>query len=149
MTGATPSVEVDHAALIRPFLINRWRSRYDSIAPRSRRRAELYGKLCHGYEQVLDWRNARPTAAISLVSELRQSGATDTCYCFCAPPELDGRVLPLIEAIAVLYGHGLPVLLVCKPGSLGYFEPEYVSGAGLRFVLQRSAEPVAGAIRRI
>jgi len=48
----------------------------------------------------------------------------------------------LAEALAALAGRGWPVLLVCRPGVLTYFEPEYESGAGQRYILQRpDAEP--------
>jgi hypothetical protein len=137
--------ELDHASLIRPFLASRWRSRYDSVRPGSRRRAELFDKLCHRYAVVLDWRYARPAGGAP-EKELRRLGAAATCYCLCGPDELDGREAPLAEALAALSGRGLPVLLVCRPGVLAYFEPEHESGAGQRFILQRpDAEPAAAA----
>jgi hypothetical protein len=128
--------ELDHAALLGPFLVTRWRSRYDSVRPGSRRRAELFNKLCHEYAEVLDWRYARPAGAAP-EKELRQLGAEPRCYCLCGPDELDGREVPLGEALAALSGRGLPVLLVCRPGVLAYFEPEHEGGAGKRFILQR------------
>ena len=133
---------LDHAGLLRPFLASRWRSRYDGVRPGSRRRAELFNKLCHSYAEVLDWRYARPAAGADLVKELRGLGAAAGCYCLCGPSELDGREVPLAEAVAALAGRGLPLLLVCRPDALAYFEPEYESGAGQRYILRRpAAEP--------
>ena|SRR5947209_2276194 len=129
--------ELDHATLLRPFLAGWWRSRYDTVRPGSRRRAELLNKLCHLYAEVLDWRYARPAAGATTAKELRRLGAAATCYCLCGPDELDGQEVPLGEALAALSGRGLPVLLVCRPGVLAYFEPEHVAGAGQRFILQR------------
>lgn len=131
--------KLDHAGLLWPFLASRFRSRYDDVRPGSARRFELYRKLCHRYDEVLDWRYARPTSGIALERELREIGAPTRCSCFCTPEEWHGREAPLAEAISALYGHGLPVLLVCRPGQLAYFEPEYVSGSGERYVLQRSS----------
>jgi hypothetical protein len=128
--------EQDHASLLRPFLAPRWRPRYDSIRPGSARRSEVYNKLCHYYADVLDWRYARPTPGGDLEKELRRFGPAAFCYCLCGPEEFDGREVPLAEALAALVGRGLPVLLVCRPGALAYFEPEYVSGAGQRFIHQ-------------
>jgi hypothetical protein len=136
VTDAVTS-ELDHSRLLRPFLARRFRSRYADIPPGSARRAELLDKLCHRYAEVLDWRHARPTPAAALEGELRALGAGRRCYCYCAPPEFDGREVPLAEALAALCGYGLPVLLVCHPGSLAYFEPEYESGAGKRFIICR------------
>lgn len=130
--------ELDHAGLIRPFLAGRWRSRYDSLRPGSARRSELLNKLGHRFDEVLDWRYARPSAGSALEKELRRLGAEARCYCLCATAAgLDGREVPLAEALAALSGRGLPVLLVCRPGTLAYFEPEYESGAGQRYILQR------------
>lgn len=135
--GERTRAELDHAGLLRPFLASRWRSRYDNIRPDSRRRTELINKLAHGYAEVLDWRYARPAAATALEAELSGLGAAARCYCLCCPPELDGHEIPLGEALAALSGRGLPVLLVCRPGLLAYFEPEHEGGAGRRYILQR------------
>lgn len=125
--------EPDHAGLLRPFLASRFRGRYDNVRPESDRRTELFNKLCHRFTEVLDWRYARQVA--SPEEELRSLGAPSRCYCLCAPKEMDGRMVPLTEALT-LVGSGLPLLLVCRPGSLAYFEPEYERGPGQRYILQ-------------
>ena len=130
---AEPTTGLDHTGLLRPFLAGRFRSRYDAVPPGSPRRTELFNKLCHRYDEVLDWRYARP--AVGTERELRELGAAARCYCLCGPDEFDGRELPLAEALAALSGRGLPVLLVCRPGVLAYFEPEYEGGAGQRYTL--------------
>lgn len=134
------AAELDHAGLLRPFLAGRFRSRYDTVPPGSSRRGELLNKLGHRYEVLLDWRYAR--SAVGSEEELRGLGAAARCNCLCGPEEFDGREAPLGEALAALSGRGLPVLLVCRPGVLAYFEPEHESGAGQRYTLQRpSAVP--------
>ena len=65
-------------------------------------------------------------------------GAAAKCYCLCGPAELDGIELALGAALAELSGNGLPVLLICRPKILAYFEPEYESGAGQRYILNRT-----------
>jgi hypothetical protein len=138
-------VELDHAELLRPFLARRFRSRYNTIAPGSERRAELLNKLGHRYDEVLNWRYAHPAGSAELVKELRGLGAAALCYCLCASAELDGRQLVLAEALSALSGRGLPVLLVCRRGALAYFEPEYESGAGQRYILQRRSVEAGAA----
>ena len=49
-----------------------------------------------------------------------------------------GQSYRFADALAALCGHGLPVLPVCRPGSLAYFEPEYEFGAGKRFGICRA-----------
>lgn len=136
--------KLDHAGLLRPFLASRLRSRFDAIPPGTARRVELFNKLCHRYEEVLDWRHARPATGTGLERELRRLGAADRCYCLCGIDEFDGRHVPLSEALKALCGHGMPMLLVCRPGALAYFEPEYESGPSQRFILHRPpAEPLS------
>ena len=128
---------LDHAGLLGPFLAARFRSRYHDIPPGSGRRTELLHKLAHRYDEILAWKYADPTVGVALEGELRGLGAADQCYCLCVPQELDGREVPLGKALAALYGNGLPVLLVCRPGLLAYFEPEYESGAAKKYILRR------------
>ena len=134
---------VGHSGLIRPFLSRQARARFDEIEPGTSRRTRLLNRLCHDFESTLDWRTAKPIATTDQTPELiapllRKLGAGNACYVLCCSEEWDGKHLPLLDALRALVGNGLPVLLVCIPSSLAYFEPEYVAGAGQRFVLQRS-----------
>jgi hypothetical protein len=134
--------EVDHAGLLRPFLNREMRARFTDLDPGTKQRTRLFNRLCHDWETTLDWRTAQPIPATeqtveSIVPLLRKLGAGKTCYALCASDEWDGLQAPLVEALRGLVGNGLPVLLVCVPGSLAYFEPEYVSGAGRRYCLHR------------
>jgi hypothetical protein len=133
---------VDHAALIRPFLSREARARFDEIDPGAPKRTRLLNRLCHDYESTLDWRTVQPIPAAEQTAELiapflRKLGAGRTCYVLCSSAEWDGLQVPLADALRELVGNGLPVLLICVPDSLAYFEPEYNGGAGRRFVLQR------------
>lgn len=136
--------DIDHAALIRPFLRRDARARFTDIDPGTKKRTRLLNRLCHDYESTLDWRIAHPIPAAEQTAELiapllRKLGAGKTCYVLCCPSKWDGTQAPLAEALAELVGNGLPVLLVCVADSLAYFEPEYSGGAGQRFFLQRPA----------
>jgi hypothetical protein len=129
----------DHAGLLQPFLSSRFRARFNAIPPGSASRTKLFNKLCHNYQDVLDWRQARPTASTELLKDLKELGAAAQCYCFCGPEEFDGREIPLAEALAALVGQGLPVLLICVPEMLAYFEPEHEEGSARRYIFQYPA----------
>ena len=136
---------VDHAALIRPFLSSEARPRFTDIDPGTKKRTKLLNGLCHDYESTLDWRIAQPIPAAEQTAELmapllRKLGAGRTCYVLCCSEEWDGLQVPLADALRALIGNGLPVLLICVPDLLAYFEPEYDGGAGQRFSLQRSGK---------
>ena len=135
---------VDHAGLIRPFLSRDARPRFTDIDPGSKKRTKLRNRLCHEYESTLDWRMAQLIAPAEQTTELiapllRKHGAGKTCYVLCCSEQWDGLQVSLADALCALVGNGLPVLLICVPGSLAYFEPEYAGGAGQRFILQRPA----------
>jgi hypothetical protein len=136
--------EAEHLAGIQRFLSRDSRARFEEFPVGSRLRSRLLNRLCHGYESILDWRIAQPIASAEQSPEavwelLRARGAGRTCYALCTKSEWDGREVPLDEALRALMGNGLPVLLSCVPGMLGYFEPEYEAGAGRRFVLQATS----------
>ena|SRR5258708_2170710 len=61
-------------------------------------------------------------------------GSPVTCYAISMDPSIDGRFLPLKEALATVVGYGIGTFLSCLPGKLGYFEGE---SAGQRFILER------------
>src|SRR5688500_5336819 len=98
------SRELDHAALIRPFLSRDSRPRYTDVAPGTKKRVKLINRLCHDYESTLDWRLAQPIptaeqTAESIVPLLRKLGAGEMCYVLCSADEWDGRQMPLAEAL--------------------------------------------------
>ena len=129
----------EHATRVRPFLSNYERARLDGLSPGSKKRVKLLHRLCHGYEEALDWRLASgvvPGTPAEVARRMEARGAGSTCYVLCNVDEWDGREVPLIDALAALAGGGLPVLLVSGP--VAYFEPEYVAGPAKRFILQRA-----------
>jgi|GEM_PF-2902428 len=93
----------------------------------------LPSKLNHR-TQVLDalnhFRDLDPRYSIGLpartdvVAALRQRGAPETCYLISAVPELDGREMPLAEAIERIESAGWGTLVGCIPGRLAYYYGE-------------------------
>ena len=65
---------------------------------------------------------------------LRQRGAPATCYVFAAGSDLDGREMPLKDALDAIIGMGNGAFVSCIPGRLGFFEYE---GMKLSYLLQR------------
>lgn len=53
---------------------------------------------------------------------LRSRGAGDTCYVVSDDSDLDGRRLPLSEALRDVVGFGMGTLISCIPGELAYFK---------------------------
>src|SRR5438876_12419607 len=113
---------VDHAGLIRHFLSRDARAKFADIDPGSKKRTRLLNRLCHDYESTLDWRMAQHIAPAEQTPELiapllKTQGAGKTCYVLCCSKEWDGLQVSLADALGALVGNGLPVLLICVPGT--------------------------------
>lgn len=74
--------------------------------------------------------NARAVTAL-----LRDAGAPSTCFALSSDPDLDGRELPLGEAVETTFEGEYGTFLICIPGHLAYFQGEEV---GERYLLRRS-----------
>jgi hypothetical protein len=62
---------------------------------------------------------------------LRQRGAPPTCYVLAANSDLDGRQMPLREALDAIIGRGEGAFVSCLPGRLGFYEFERVKSSYL------------------
>ena len=80
----------------------------------------------------------RPNSDPSLILQLLNSkGAGPACYAISMSGDIDGRVLPLVDALDVAVGFGLPTILSCHAGQLAYLETEQVAGPPDRYILFR------------
>ena len=59
--------------------------------------------------------------------KLRSLGAPNNCYVI-GPADLDGRTMPLADALVEIIGSGRGAFVSCLPGTLGYYEYEHASG---------------------
>jgi hypothetical protein len=101
-------------------------------------RAKLRAGLAHFHD--LDPRYAHPLPAdvhtpTEIASLLRSHGAPPTCYVLSEESGIDGRELPLEEALDRVVGLGMGTFLSCVPGRLAYFEGEE---ARERYILERA-----------
>jgi hypothetical protein len=55
---------------------------------------------------------------------LCERGAPPTCYVLAANSDIDGRKMPLGEALAAVIGMGDGAFVSCVPGRLGFYEYE-------------------------
>jgi hypothetical protein len=125
----------EHERGLSRFLVGEWRARFrESLAP-GKRRDTLRSQLPHLTH--LDPRFATPTeeSASALVAQLREKGAEDRCFLLSEDPDLDGRELPLAEALAVIVDGGTEhaTFVSCVPGRLAYF---HGAAPGDRYLLE-------------
>jgi len=55
---------------------------------------------------------------------LLSKNAPDVCYLISESTSLDGKVMPLEEAINKIVGSGIATIVSCIPGELAYYEGE-------------------------
>jgi hypothetical protein len=129
----------EHERGLARFLVGEWRARFrESLAP-AKRRDTLRSQLPHLTH--LDPRFATPApeqSAGALGAHLREQGAGDRCYLLSEDPDLDGRELPLDEALSVIVdGDSRHATFVsCVPARLAYY---HGAERGDRYVLELPA----------
>ena len=131
-----PDLEQE-AALIRAFIVPTKQERLVELLGRPKRRQDVLRTLYHFRDLDPRFISRIPAAqdtAEGIAALLRSKGAPDLCYAISTDSEIDGKTVPLDEALTRIKGFGDGTLLSCVRGSLGYFEGEE---RGERYVLER------------
>ena len=130
--------ESEHSsALIRAFIAPQRQGRYLGLLTSARGREKLRARLAHLRD--LDQRfvcspppNEQTPSALARL--LRGHGAPEDCVLLAEDSSLDGRRLPLAEALEMVVGRGMGAFLSCIPGRLAFYEGEEPRQ---RFILKR------------
>lgn len=106
-----------------------------------KKRDQALNRLCHQYNRILKGKymieipppNSNPAAIYKL---LKTEGAENLVYSLSYNEKIDGKEMPLLEAIEQAVGFGMPSIISCIPGELAYFEAEQGLGPPPRFLLK-------------
>jgi hypothetical protein len=130
-------------AIVEAFIAPNQRARWLSSLGSAKRRRKFLDRLNHCDD--LDPRYARPVASnVDVVALLRSNGAPATCCVVSDVASIDGREMPLDEAVAAAELGGWGTIISCIPGRLGCYIDE--AGTKRRLLLVRAeAEPRAPA----
>jgi hypothetical protein len=110
-------------AIVRNFIVRERRNRYIEMLGNKKRRREATNRLNHCDD--LDPRYSTPIPSTANVVRLLQAkGAPDTCCVISDACEIDGRTMPLQEAIDTIEHEGWGTLVGCIPGRLAYYYGE-------------------------
>ena len=121
-------------ATIRAFVSPSRRERWLGLLASAKRRRSFLGRLNHCRD--IDERYATPVpSSANIAAVLRSHGAPETCYVLSDIPTIDGRELPLDEAIDQVESAMWGTLISCVPGRLAYY---YDECGARRWLLQRS-----------
>jgi hypothetical protein len=108
---------------IRAFIVPARRPRYLESLASPKRRGRFLDHLNHCRD--IDDRFVTPLASnADVAAELRRRGAPDTCYVISNTAGIDGRELPLEEAIEEATMGGWGTIICCIPGRLAYYYDE-------------------------
>lgn len=134
-----PDATTSEEGFVNAFILKGRRERL--LFELRKRRGDFLSRFCHS---ALDYLIPGCVEAIGsssgsehLLKLLKSRGAGKTCYAISMTDGIDGKVLPLPEALSVAFGLGLPTILICRPGELAYLETEQIEGPPERFVLCR------------
>jgi hypothetical protein len=110
-------------AVVRAFIAPPRRARWlDALVSAKRRRAFL-DRLNHCRD--IDDRYAKPLPPGSdVVALLRSMGAPTDCHVVSDIADIDGRDLPLVEAVDRVELGGFGTIVSCLPGRLAYYSAE-------------------------
>ena len=118
----------DHESGFLQFLVEPNRRRLKELLEMGeKRRNYLRSRLHHSvrldprYSQQL---NGQDVSANALAPLLRKYGAPSDCYIFGSHEELDGRTMPLHDALDEVISIGAGTFISCVPGRLGFFQYE-------------------------
>jgi hypothetical protein len=128
----------DHeSAFVSAFIIPKKRSRYRQFLSNPKKRPKILDRLNHVLD--LDYSYAtrldRSASLESLERQLREKGAGGICHVIADVSELDGRDIPLREALDyVYYGCFFGIIVSCVPGRLALYKDE---APGAMYLLER------------
>ena len=121
-------------ATIRAFIVPKKRDRYLSLLGNEKRRAKFLQCLNHCRD--IDERYAsKLPSSVDVISLLRDHGAPAVCRVISDYRDIDGRELPLADAVEHAAAVGWGTIFCCIPGRLAYFLDE--AGTERRLLLLR------------
>ncbi len=126
-------------AVILSFFRPERRERFLTFARSAKNRSKLRARLAHCDDLDPKYRVPIPAAAHNAAAVehlLRKAGAGERCFLIAEAVELDGKELPLADALLAIVGSGSAAIVSCIPGTLAFYEGE---DAHNRYLLQRAA----------
>jgi hypothetical protein len=120
---------------IRSFITRQKRTRYLELVSNPATRTKFTHALAHFRDVDQRCKFLIPPSKQNpkeIQRILAAKGAFGFCYVITEHPELDGKELPLAEALETIVGRGIGAILSCIPGRLAFMETE-----DERFILEK------------
>ena len=123
--------------LLTRFFVATKRERYSEMISKPKKRAKFLAELAHfksldpRYKVPLDPKKLFPN---DIAAILTRKGAPGAVWITSENRDLDGREMPMLDALNEVVGRQFGTFLTCIPGRLAYFEGEVM---GDRWILER------------
>ena len=117
----------DEVEMVRAFFVPSKRERYLEMIAKPKKRQKFLNELCHFKALDPRYRFAVPKVERTtgqIAAFLHRKGAPDLCWVTSENRELDGKRMPLLQALNETLGRQMGTFLSCIPGKLAYFEDE-------------------------
>ena len=114
-------------AFAKAFIASEKRARFLQFLGDPKRRKEMLGRLGHNLPYIHACATVVPGRQDfpgELEVLLKAKGAGPTCHVISDGLKLDGRTVPLREALDGICLHGSGAILCCLPGQLAYYKPD-------------------------
>ena len=109
--------------MVRTFFTRAKRERYVTLLGNPKRRQTVLNALDHFHDldprYIID-----ATSRFDILMLLRSKGAPNDCHIISNVPELDGRDMPLAQAVEMADLGRWGTLIGCIPGRLAYYHGE-------------------------
>ncbi len=128
MFASPEHIRMNHEEeLVKAFFVPTKRERYLEMVSKPKKRKKFLLELAHF--KALDPRFcfAVPKGehtAEQIAAFLTRKGAPPSCWVTSEYADLDGKEMPLVDALQQLRGRQIGTFLSCVPGRLAYFEDE-------------------------
>jgi hypothetical protein len=122
-------------AIVRAFISPERRTRWLEQLASAKRRPRMLDRLNHCRDIDVRYAALLPSN-VDVVALMRSRGAPATCYVLSSTDEIDGRIMPLEDAVFAAEMGGWGTILSCIPGRLAFY---YDECGTRRMLLERPA----------
>ncbi|PFX96064.1 hypothetical protein COL41_11995 [Bacillus mycoides] len=129
--------------IVKSFFTKRLQDRVLLELSSTKKRKDAIGRLCHNYRNTLreEYMIEIPkpnSCPIAIDRLLKEHGAGDSCYAISWDTKIDGKTLPLLDALEAAVRMGMPSILYSITKQVAYFEAEQETLPSPRFILKRT-----------
>jgi hypothetical protein len=130
-------MNIHEKLFVKNFIIPRKRERYLELLGKEKTRDKILDEFRIHWDLVEEFMALVPPNQQfpeNVYKILKSKGAPEMCYIISNDWDIDGKELPLTEALEKIVKHGSGTFVSCVAGKLGYFESDEATD---RYILEK------------